>query len=363
MPYLADKPMGEDGYYMLTVAWNIASGEGIVYNGNLPTTGIQPLSTFLYAMLAWLARAFGGDAPAFVRLTILFNALNLLLFAHLIGKISQHLAQNTENATAAYRWGLLLALFNFGLFRAFTYGLETGQYLTLLAACILFTLRLLAGERPDWEKALAFGALGGLCGLTRLDFGIIFFLFLSISGLRRQFSPGAILLAGLAALAVVSPWFLYVHSVTGNWIPSSGGAQSALISAVVAPERLRAMGEAVLGHLTPWMYLNGGFMTLPALLSLAVALGVLFTRSARQALCSAFSASNPSFANWTLAILMLVPVYLVLFWATHFYDRYTAPLLVILLPLIACLLAAWLHGRARWLTWAAIAGVLILFFG
>jgi hypothetical protein len=42
---LSDKPVGEDGYYMLTIALNIAQGHGIAYNYSLPATGIQPLST------------------------------------------------------------------------------------------------------------------------------------------------------------------------------------------------------------------------------------------------------------------------------------------------------------------------------
>ena len=56
-PFLADKPVGEDAYYMLTVAWNIADGQGIVYNYDHSTTGIQPLSTFVYAGLAWMVKA------------------------------------------------------------------------------------------------------------------------------------------------------------------------------------------------------------------------------------------------------------------------------------------------------------------
>jgi hypothetical protein len=363
MPYLSDKPVGEDGYYMLTVAWKIASGEGIVYNGGLPTTGIQPLSTFVYAALAWLVRLLGGDPAGFVRLTILFNALNLVLFAHLVGKLSCRLSRDAEPASTAYLLGFVLALFNFGLFRAFTYGLETGLYLTLLAACILFTLRVPPGERPTWRQALGFGALAGLSGLARLDFGIILLLFLGLSWLRKQFSFGAVLLAGLAALVVVSPWFLYVHAVTGNWMPSSGGAQSALITAANTPLRLRMMAEAILGHLTPWMYLNGGIMAVPALLSLAAGAGVLFSaRAVRQKMRSAFSDPNRVFTIWGLAIVPLIAVYLIFFWATHFYDRYTAPLLVITLPVIACLLSAWLQGQARRLAWAAMGGLVLMFF-
>ena len=50
-PWLMDKPVGEDGYYMLTVADNIASRGKILYNWGIPATGIQPLVTVLFAGL------------------------------------------------------------------------------------------------------------------------------------------------------------------------------------------------------------------------------------------------------------------------------------------------------------------------
>src|ERR1035437_2254015 len=66
-PYLADKPVSEDGYLTLTVAWNIAEGKGITYNYNRPTTGIQPLSGFIFAAIAKVVITAGGDKIDFVR--------------------------------------------------------------------------------------------------------------------------------------------------------------------------------------------------------------------------------------------------------------------------------------------------------
>src|ERR1700682_3830059 len=67
MPYLSDRPVGEDAYYMLTVAWNMAEKGRIVYNLDKPTTGIQPLATFLYAGVAYVVQFWGGDRWLFVR--------------------------------------------------------------------------------------------------------------------------------------------------------------------------------------------------------------------------------------------------------------------------------------------------------
>ena len=64
-PYIIDKPFTEDGFYMMTVAWNIADGKGITYNLERPTTGIQPLVTFLQAGIAKAVLIFGGNKNNF----------------------------------------------------------------------------------------------------------------------------------------------------------------------------------------------------------------------------------------------------------------------------------------------------------
>ena len=45
MPYVSDKIIGEDGYYMLTVAWNLAQGHGISYNFGEQTTDYVIVNT------------------------------------------------------------------------------------------------------------------------------------------------------------------------------------------------------------------------------------------------------------------------------------------------------------------------------
>ena len=54
LPYLSDKPLGEDGFYMLRVAWNIANGDGITYSTGQLTSGIQPIITFFYSLIAFI---------------------------------------------------------------------------------------------------------------------------------------------------------------------------------------------------------------------------------------------------------------------------------------------------------------------
>jgi hypothetical protein len=101
MPYLSDRPVGEDADYLLTVAWNLAATHRIVYNFNKPTTGVQPLATFVDAGLARLVQAAGRDRWVFVRVVILVNVVLLILFAHLLGRIAMGAMTNTRQQDLA----------------------------------------------------------------------------------------------------------------------------------------------------------------------------------------------------------------------------------------------------------------------
>ena len=96
MPFLSDKPIGEDGFYMLTVAWNIAQGKGITYNGEILTTGIQPLSTFIFAAIAKLTFWVGGDKWTFVRLIIIFGTVIHIGLSFLIGILSTKINRKNQ---------------------------------------------------------------------------------------------------------------------------------------------------------------------------------------------------------------------------------------------------------------------------
>ena len=61
----------EDGYLMLTVARNMAIDLGMsTSDGTIPTNGVQPFTTFVWALGYWLT---GGSKVAGVVLRILFN--------------------------------------------------------------------------------------------------------------------------------------------------------------------------------------------------------------------------------------------------------------------------------------------------
>ena len=358
MPFLSDRPVGEDAFYMLTIAWNIAAEGRIAYNLDIATTGIQPLSTFVYAAVAKVVQWCGGDKWALVRAVTMLNVALVPLFAVLLRNIVRHLLSERDAKATASALAVVTVLSSMWVFRAFTYGLETGYYLVLFAATVLFTLR---AERLE---PVALGCLAGLTCLSRIDFGLVFGLQLLWLMRERRLDLKGALVSGGIALTVVAPWFLWVHSTTGHFMPSSGSAQAGLISAAGAVERMRWMAKGLLWNVSPWITSwDFDMQGHPALLALVAVLGLSLPAAYRAHRTGAI-ALNPralrALLSWGGCVVPLIPIYLGLFWAQHFYGRYTAPLLVLVIPAIAVLVTA-AGQRRRWLPGALLAASPVAF--
>ena len=336
-PLLCDKPVGEDGFYMLTVAWNLATTHHLVYNYAMPATGIQPLATFAYAALAVIVHACGGDRWTLIRAVILFGASLCVLFAWLIARFATRFVSE-EQHSLVFTLAFFLALFDFSIFRTFVFGLETGLYLCCLAVCIALWHRIVAAMLPHWRDILLLGIAAGIAGLARIDFGVIFAMLLLYLLLRRRASVAQVLACGALALAIVSPWFLFVHRVTGGWMPTSGSAESDI--AWHGANRFDPWARAVMAHLVPWSYAASVSPTTLALgLSGLMLLAILVYRAPSFRAALATPALRDTFLPWALAISELTLVYAGFFISTFFYLRYFSPLLVVTLPLLALLFA------------------------
>lgn len=220
-PWLGDKPVGEDGFYMLTVADNLAVTHHLVYNYDMPATGIQPLATLLFAGIAVVVHRLGGDRWTLIRAIIVFGSILLVVFSWMMAFLAASLAPESRRQLV-FGLAFFLVLFDFTAFRLFTFGLETGVYLCSLAVCMLIWRRLVATPRARWRDILLFGFAAGIAGLSRIDFGLLFVVLLSFLLIKRIAGLLQVLTAGLIALVMVSPWFVFVHKVSGDWLPSSG---------------------------------------------------------------------------------------------------------------------------------------------
>ena len=357
-PALMDKPVGEDGYYMLTVADNIATKGHILYNRGVPATGIQPLATLAFAALDVVVRVFGGGADALIRSVMALGALLLIAFAWQISRLTAALAPEDLRQKASLL-AFLLTISNYTLFRLFLYGLETGFYLLLIAACFQVTLRIAPVQNTTLGTAVLLGLVAGAAGEARIDFGLLFAILLAVLLVYRWITVPRALLAGCIALLVVSPWFLFVHSVSGSWLPSSGKAESTLVAGDTVLKRIGAMAMAIAGEAMPWCYAVLSHATVVvAVVSVAALAWLLRTEPRLGKLLQGMARSRLG-TLWLLPLLSLVPVYLLLFNATHFYYRYMAPLSIAALPVCAIVLAQ--SGWVRRHTLAVAAGLAVAF--
>ncbi len=336
-PWLGDKPVGEDGFYMLSVADHIARQHHVTYNYGQPATGFQPLATFLWAGVDLVVLHAGGDLWSLVRSVLLVQCLLFLGFAWMLAGFSAEVAPRRYRELVFFL-SFVLCLLDFSLFRLFTYGLETGPYLTCLAVCLTLWRRLVTTTVQRWPLVILFGLAGGVTGLARIDFGIVFALVLAVLAAKRYVSFVQAAVCGALAFLIVSPWFAYVHGVTGGWLPSSGKAEGELIT-LHTLGRIPAAGVALLVHLVPWSFASAS-RSLQIFAVLCFGGLVVWMITARRAFREAMS---PEFRRtllpWAIGFGGLVAVYPIFFWVDWFYPRYFAPLLVVWVPVLALFLA------------------------
>ena len=358
-PALMDKPVGEDGYYMLTVADNIATTGRILYNRGAPATGIQPLATMLFAALDLVVRWCSGGPAALVRSVLGLGVVLHLLLAWQLSRISAALSRPAWRAQAS-ALAFLFTLSSYTLFRLFTYGLETGLYLVVFAALFQITLRIAQRQKTGWRDMVLLGIAAGLAGEARIDFGLVFAILLAMLLFYRWISIGEALGAGLIALLIVSPWFLFVHHISGSWLPSSGKAESTMIAWHTLPARAGTMLQAVAGEVMPWCYATVSRVSVIVAILSALLVVVFAVKNQEYATAARHLLFSRHGKLWLACMLTLVGVYLVLFNATHFYHRYVAPLSIQLLPVCAVILSrsAWVRRHlvavsgAMWVTFA-----------
>lgn len=353
-PYLSDQPVGEDGYYLMLAAWNLARGEGLTVNFGEEVTGIQPLMTFVLAGVAWIVQIFGGDKFDFARAMILFGGANLLVFALLIERTTRAAVDPAVDRAAAGAVAFIGAALSFYLFRTFTYGLETGLYLALIAALVWATLAAMRGSGVSFARAAGLGFLVGLCGLGRIDFGLVAAIVFGLLLLRGRIGFPQAVVAGVIALCVTAPWFLWVRSVSGTFMPSSGPAQAELVSLGSAWGRSETMILALGQNIAPWAPL--AYREAPTLLA-ALALLALILAAMRSsgAIATWAPSSRTVLAAWGAGLCALPFVYLAFFWAAHFYARYTAPLTILALIVTGAAVARLPENARRILTTGAFA--------
>jgi hypothetical protein len=331
---LAETFVTEDGYLMLTVARNIAIGEGMTVSaGEIMTNGIQPLATLIYA-LSYVA-AEGDKVASLVGVHL--TAALFAVAAALALRAFARAALSPQDASPL--WPLLIATLWFigphPLLHTMN-GLETGLYTLMTTATVTVFGRL--AWKPSLSRAdqLLFGSLCGLTFLARIDGALLVVALFAVRTVmtlhRMRLDIGATLRevapAGVVSLLWAAPWLGYNYWLFGSIMPISGTAQALRASfganAGLVPGRL-------FETMFPMLPIPDSYIEHPAVQIVAGSacvgiLAVFLVQTLRRR-----SVFAPAIAAYALFAAMIVGYYGFLFGAPHFVGRYFAPLSPLLL--------------------------------
>jgi len=360
-PYLADKPIHEDGFYMLTVARSIAEGNGFQYTYNSPTTGVQPLATLLYAGVYFLTSLFQIDAINSLRFILVLASVLFLIYARIMCRAAYTLFPET-NKDFLEVLVLLLTLMNFDLFYSFFNGLETGVYTIFIVLAIMSTRKLVIIREPvpciETQKV---GIVFGLASLARLDFLLlsgVFWIAVLVYNLKRL---RELFIISYVQVIFLLPWIWYIYVVTGTIFQTSISAQTGFVSFESLFNRSSEMIFAVLEQLTPFIYTASKKWVLLIVVPVMVGAILYFTRNSRYS-GRLLKPDKLILRYWAFAGFAFIIVYIFYSFATYFYFRYTTPLqpLVVLLFLTIILgIINTLLSKIRLITPILVLGFLL----
>ena len=226
--------MSEDGYLMQTIARNMAIGLGMsTAHGTMPTNGVQPLATFLYAGLHALA---GGSKLLAIGYVTVFATAVSAAAAWVFWRLGRSVLRDLPFARdiallAAALWFASPLVVGHSM-----NGLETGLYYLAITITLLyyFSLDLSAAAPMQAGQRVALGLLLGVTFLARND--AVFFIAAVLAahlllggasaggGWGRR--AGDAVVAGGLSMVVASPWLAYNKLMFGSVVPISGLAES-----------------------------------------------------------------------------------------------------------------------------------------
>ncbi len=233
----------DDSFYAFKIARNIASGQGVTFDGIHATNGFQPLYVLILVPVFWLS---GSNLinPVYVALTL--SALLTALTALLLFAIVRRYTGRAAAALVTFLWTMSPVVT-----RQAANGLETSLALFIFAASVYFYLtRIRCVDSPSRGAFIHMGLLIGFAALARIDeliLGLVILLdYLLLVRRRRTPAFGNVVTAVAIALVVYSPWLAYNVKTTGNLYQESGTA-TRYLSLAYAPFSEIDSGEALGG--------------------------------------------------------------------------------------------------------------------
>ena len=337
MPYLADKPISEDGFYMLTVAWNFGQGKVFAYNQDIKTSGVQPLSTLIFGGLAFLSANLGISKSEFPRVIILFSGFILVLFVIVLWNTLLSLFREYDKNILLFLC-ILFGLFNFDIFLNFMNGLETGLYLVMIVVSFKAFWALINNQSR--QNILYAGVFFGFTSLARIDFLIISTVLLIAGVLFSKIKLKSAFTIQILQLIIISPWLIYTYNLTGSILQSSAGSQMSSLNNFNIAERLYYALLAVLQINTLNIYTGQKDLVLLILgFGFTIIFIVVFIKKRKI-----FSRLGFIYFTILVSFAVLVLSYIVISHATYFYFRYFSPFTIFVLLVIIPIVYGFLKG-------------------
>lgn len=371
-------PLYDDSFYSLGIARNIAQGKGITFDGYTKTDGFQPLYVF---MMVPVYRAF-ENAPVDVPIKACMILSALVSVA--AGLVAFSLIRFYAGAPAAI---VALAAFMFdpNSIRQSINGLETGlaTFFVFLSAFI-YVRGFARAQTPSFKYALALGCSIGLGILARLDHGL-FAVGMGIDLILRVWKsdPSArkkalsmLSIAAVTSAIIAGPWFIYVKSTSGSFMPTSGKAIRTLSIAYgdwmvdsrgqSGPKQF-AVGDLEDADIPGWYYLGiaekaakeaagsipliGALFKGPGLVFLFLLIGLAAVKKKRG---YSFIQKSSAFRFLIFSFPLILAVYCFHIFGHWFFDRYFFPFaalagLIITGIVVNAIFDSFADKRVRWI--------------
>ena len=223
----------DDGYLMLTIARNLATGKGFtVSDGNILTNGTQPLATLVDAGVFVVTSA---DRRSGIEVLLVLQMIAACLAAIGLRRLAISVLGERDDrkiiadlAAAAWFASAVTVRHTINF-------LETGMYALAIVLVALAVYKILASaeENPGYLRFARLGALLGVAFWVRNDAVFLILatcLALILDGFRTPETRARgwyrAFLVGITAVVVAAPWLWFNHSRFGSIVPVSGRAET-----------------------------------------------------------------------------------------------------------------------------------------
>jgi hypothetical protein len=346
--------VSEDGYLMLTVARNVALGNGLsVSAGTVPTNGVQPLATFIYALAFALT---GGDRLSGLYPVVATQVLLSIITALLLYRFVKRLFYRGPQPD-------LVALISACLWYASPTSvmhtqnsLETGLYALMVLSSAACYDAVKTGLRAalNLPQCTLLGAVLGLAFLARNDacflIGALLVVHLAVAYRNRALQRALIqaFAIGATSVLVALPWLWFNLARFGHLVPVSGRSEALYVrfGQNLSASFVALLEDALLVFRIPSDLQDDGYVIA---MSVGLFAAALFAACAkRRWLAARFSAGVGVLACFTG---MLFVYYSLFFGMACFLGRYFFPSVALFALLFAAaapsLATGWTTARAK----------------